>query len=67
MAAGESGSLVTITPNGASASATALTTAGGEPIAPPSPTPLYPPGPGPGAVSTCAYSIGGTSVAVGSR
>ena len=40
---------------------------GGAPIAPPSPTPLYPPGPGPGAVSTWAYSITGTSAAVGSR
>ncbi len=40
MAAGVSGSLVIVTPNGASASATALTTAGGAPIAPPSPTPL---------------------------
>ena len=29
-----------VTPNGASASATALTTAGGAPMAPPSPTPL---------------------------
>ena len=40
MAAGVSGSRVIVTPNGASASATALTTAGGAPIAPPSPTPL---------------------------
>ena len=37
---GLSGSRVTVTPNGESASATALTTAGGAPIAPPSPTPL---------------------------
>ena len=35
-----SGRRVTVTPNGESASATALTTAGGAPIAPPSPTPL---------------------------
>jgi signal transduction histidine kinase len=39
-AAGLSGSLVTDTSKGASASATALTTAGGAPMAPPSPTPL---------------------------
>ena len=63
---GVSGSRVTVTPNGASASATALTTAGGAPIAPPSPTPLYPPGPGLG-VSTWPYSMTGTSAAVGSR
>ena len=37
---GVSGKRVIVTPNGASASATALTTAGGAPIAPPSPTPL---------------------------
>ena len=37
---GVTGSRVMSTPNGDSASATALTTAGGAPIAPPSPTPL---------------------------
>src|SRR5262249_17394742 len=37
MRAGDSGRVVTSTPNGDSASATALTTAGGAPIAPPSP------------------------------
>ena len=37
---GLSGSLVSCTPNGDSASLTALTTAGGAPMAPPSPTPL---------------------------
>ena len=63
---GESGSRVNVTPNGASASATALTTAGGAPIAPPSPTPLKPPGPGLG-VSMCPYSIDGTSAADGMR
>ena len=41
-----------VTPNGESASATAFTTHGGAPIAPPSPTPLKPPGPGLG-VSMC--------------
>ena len=40
MADGVSGRRVTVTPNGESASATALTTHGGAPIAPPSPTPL---------------------------
>ena len=40
MSLGPSGSRVTVTPNGASASATAFTTAGGAPMAPPSPTPL---------------------------
>ena len=38
--AGESGRRVRATPNGESASFTALTTAGGAPMAPPSPTPL---------------------------
>src|SRR6478672_10502551 len=37
---GVTGSLVMVTPNGARASATAFTTAGGAPMAPPSPTPL---------------------------
>src|SRR3546814_740272 len=37
---GVRGSSVTLTPNGESASLTAFTTAGGAPIAPPSPTPL---------------------------
>ena len=63
---GVSGRRVTVTPNGASASATALTTAGGAPMAPPSPTPLWPPGP-PLGVSMCPYSIIGMSAAVGSR
>src|SRR4029079_18291842 len=63
---GDSGRRVNSTPNGASASATALTTAGGAPIAPPSPTPLKPPGPGLG-VSMCPYSIDGISDAVGTR
>ena len=40
MRSGESGKVVTVTSNGVRASATALTTAGGAPIAPPSPTPL---------------------------
>ena len=44
------------------ASTTAFTTAGVEPIAPPSPTPLYPPAPRPG-VSTWPCSITGTPVA----
>ena len=59
---GVTGSRVMSTPNGESASATAFTTAGVEPIAPPSPTPLKPPGPGLG-VSMWPYSITGTSVA----
>src|SRR5262249_40991078 len=66
MRCGESGRRVTTTPSGASASATAFTTAGGAPIAPPSPTPLNPPGPGLG-VSMCPYSIAGTSAAPGTR
>src|SRR5205085_1487259 len=66
MADGVSGRRVTVTPNGARASATALMTAGGAPMAPPSPTPLKPPGPGLG-VSMWPYSIVGTSAAVGSR
>src|SRR5689334_13171873 len=37
---GVTGSRVMVTPNGARASATAFTTAGGAPMAPPSPTPL---------------------------
>ena len=40
MRAGVSGRRVRVTPSGASASLTALTTAGGAPMAPPSPTPL---------------------------
>src|SRR5690606_8626099 len=64
--AGERGSRSICTPNGASASATALSTAGVEPMAPPSPTPLNPPGPELG-VSTWPSSITGTSAAVGSR
>jgi len=40
---GPSGVRVTTTPNGASASLTALATAAGEPIAPPSPRPFTPP------------------------
>src|SRR5439155_19965781 len=59
---GTSGRRVISTPNGDSASAIALTTAGGAPIAPPSPSPCTHPGPGAG-VSTCQYSIVGTSAA----
>ena len=53
------------TPNGANASATALTTAAGAPIAPPSPTPLNPPGPGP--ESRCARTRWRDVAAVGRR
>ena len=66
IAAGLAGSRVSVTPSGASASLMALITAGVDPMAPPSPQPLYPPTPGPG-ISTWPNSIGGTSVAVGSR
>ena len=48
-----------VAPSKANASATALKIAGGEPIAPPSPIPLWPPGVDDG-VSTCPYSIVGT-------
>ena len=63
---GPSGPPCRRTPSGASASATALTTAGGEPIAPPSPMPLNPPAVSDG-VSMWPYSMSGTSAAVGSR
>src|ERR1700684_4575717 len=45
---GVSGCEVIETPSGASASRTAFTNAAGEPIAPPSPRPLWPPGVSPG-------------------
>ena len=49
------------------ASATALMTAGGDPMAPPSPMPLNPPGLVGAGVSMWPYSTIGTSAAVGSR
>ena len=45
----------------------ALITAGGEPMAPPSPIPLCPPGLVGAGVSMWPYSMSGTSAAVGSR
>ncbi len=63
MRVGVSGSSVSSTPI---ASATAFVTAGGAPIAPPSPTPRKPIG-ATGGLSRWTISIDGTSVAVGSR
>src|SRR5262245_47129633 len=65
--AGPSGCERISTPSGASASAIALITHGGAPMAPPSPRPLWPPGFVGAGVSMCAYSISGTSVAVGNK
>jgi hypothetical protein len=66
MTSGVNGVRSMLQPTSASASATALKIAGGEPMAPPSPMPLWPPGVGDG-VSTWPYSMVGTSVVVGSR
>ena len=58
---------VTRTPNGASASSTALAMAAGGEIAPPSPMPLRPSGFRGDGYSRCTVSIGGSSIAVGTR
>jgi len=63
---GVSGWAVTRTPSGARASRTALASAAGDAMAPPSPMPLKPPGAALG-VTTWPYSRSGTSAAVGSR
>ena len=59
MSLGPSGCERTATPSGASASATALTTAGGDAIAPPSPSPLWPPGEGTELLIVCRATIPG--------
>src|SRR3989442_8904041 len=61
------GSSVISIPSGARASATALATAAGAPIVPPSPTPLKPPSVVGEGRSTWWTSIAGTSPAVGTR
>src|SRR5437588_825689 len=62
-----SGSARTVTPYGASASSTALATAAGPGIAPPSPTPLAPSGVTGEGCSRRPTSMSGTSRAVGFR
>ena len=63
---GVSGCSVAVIPSWARASATALNTAGGAPMAPPSPMPFTPSGWAEG-VSMWLISSTGTSVVVGSR
>ena len=64
---GVSGMSACRTPNGLSASTTALTTAGGEPTVADSPTPLAPIGWCGDGVTVCPVSQCGTSSAVGIR
>ena len=65
--AGVSGMSAWRTPNGSSASMTALTTAGGEPTVADSPTPLAPSGWCGDGVTVSPSSKLGTSIDVGSR
>src|SRR6185503_16830346 len=64
---GPRGARVTRTPNGASASSTALAIAAGGEMAPPSPMPLTPRGLRGDGNSRCTVSTSGTSIAVGTR
>src|SRR4029453_4960758 len=64
---GPSGARVTRTPKGDSASSTALASAAGGEIAPPSPMPLTPSGFRGDGYSRCTVSMGVSSMAVGTR
>src|SRR5690349_21473327 len=63
--AGVSGMSTCVMPSGESASTTALTTAGGSPMVPASPSPLAPSGLNGEGVSWCRISATGTSSARG--
>src|SRR5262249_45036649 len=64
---GPGGVRVTLAPNAASASSTALAMAAGGEMAPPSPMPLTPSGLRGDGYSRCTVSMSGSSIAVGTR
>ena len=61
------GMSMSVTPSGDNASITALTTAGGEPMVPASPTPFHPPGLLVDGVMTWSVTKEGSSAADGTR